>query len=182
MGRNKPVLSYVLATTIVLTEIVWSTEWQGQPHSLSHAAANALPPSMPDNPHSHVDAEPELIDVSSGYSVSGGQRVVGSYELYLEPHFGESVEGKNTIVWVDAVGRPDGLSGTQRMYARFQSLDQLVKVFAGNPFFGEERLVSLREAVLRGPTIIGGSRAPVRFFFTESQLIGLGMSFSLPEA
>jgi hypothetical protein len=64
------------------------------------------------------------------------------------------------------------------MYARFESLDELSNALARLPeYFPQVRIDALREEVSKGLTKIGGSRASVRFFFSETQLIEVGMSF-----
>lgn len=178
MHKSKSLFGGVLAGTIVLSEISGSAEWQQRPQYLTHFTLSAtLPAAVPDNPHTHLEADAQFFDVSSEYFASGGQRVVGRYELYLKPYFDENDDEQGAVAWVDAVGTPDGLSGPQCMYARFRSTDEVLNALASKLDFPQERIESIRKAVSKGLTKIGGSHAPVRFFFSESQLVELGMSF-----
>jgi|ERR1035441_460828 hypothetical protein len=168
----------VLAVSLMIAEIAESTGWQERSDYPTHSTfTSALLPTAPDNPHTHLEAEGQFANTSNPYFASGGQYVADSYELTLQPHFSAN-DGQNTIAWVDAVGTPDGLSGPQRMYARFESLDELSNALARLPeYFPQVRIDALREEVSKGLTKIGGSRASVRFFFSETQLIEVGMSF-----
>lgn len=168
----------VLASSLLIAEITENIDWQERSDYPIHSTLSAtLPPAAPDNPHVHLEAEGQFFNVSNPYSASGGQYVADSYELTLQPHFNAN-DGQNVIAWIDAVGTPDGLSGPQRMYARFESLDELSNALARLPeYFPQARIDALREAVSKGLTKVGGTRAPIRFFFSETQLIELGLSF-----
>jgi hypothetical protein len=169
----------VLAGTLMIAEIAANTDWQERSDCSTHSTlSTALFPTAPENPHTHFEAEGQFANTSSPYFASGGQYVADSYEVTLQPHFGRNADGQSTVLWIDALGTPDGLSGMQRMYRRFESLDELSNTLARRPeYFPEARLESIRETVSKGMTKIGGSHAPVRFFFSETQLIELGMSF-----
>jgi hypothetical protein len=169
----------VLAGSLMIAEIADNTDWRERSDYSTHATfSTALFPAAPENPHTHFEAEGQFANTSNPYFASGGQYVSDSYEITLQPHFSMNDEGQSAVAWIDAVGTPDGLSGTQRMYGRFGSLDELSSALARIPeHFPKPRIELIREAVSNGLTKIGGSRAPVRFFFSETQLIELGMSF-----
>ncbi len=166
----------VLAGTLALTEIAEGTDWvKGTEYHPDATLNGPALPGIPENPHTHLEAEGEFYYVSSALSASGAQ--YASYELTLEPRFAVNDDGENVLAWIDATGFPDAVSGQQRLYARFPNQDELANALAKLPAYLPAKCVeSICESVLKGPTKVGGSSPSIRFLFSEPQLIDLGMS------
>src|SRR5437879_6146931 len=78
-----------------------------------------------DAPHNHVETpEGTGINVTNNLFASGGQDARVDYYLQLAPAYGTDDNGNRTVIGYGAYSFPD--SGTQQMYARYETLDALL--------------------------------------------------------
>ena len=156
-----------LASTLLFAEVAESADWQRRSEYPMHSAFSATSlPAMPDNPHLDTEAEAEFANVSNPYFASGGQYVTGHYVLNLKPYTSENSERQSALLWVYAVGVPDGLSGAQCMFAPFQSVDDLLSALVDKLSLAPAQIASIRRDVSRGVTQISGSHPGVQFFLS----------------
>ena len=100
------------------------------------------------------------------------------YYLQLAPAYGTDVHGNRVVVGYDAYGFPD--SGSQQMYARYETLDSLLPSLASVLGLGETQLEATRLSLGRGErTEIGGHHA--RLYWREAVLRDSGLRFGLLE-
>jgi hypothetical protein len=133
-----------------------------------------------DAPHSHIEmAEGSFIDVTSGFSFSGGQSDETRYYLRLAPAYVTDANGKQQLIGYRAFGTPD--SGTQQMYGQFETLDSALSSLESELGLLKPQLESTRHSLLTGNhTEIGGHGA--RLFLREETLRELGLTFRPFEA
>lgn len=133
-----------------------------------------------DAPHNHVEmAEGCFIDVTSGFSFSGGQSDKTLYYLQLASVYATDADGKQELAGFRAFATPD--SGSQQMYGQFDTLQSVISVLGSELGLREPQLAATRRSLLAGSrTEIGGHG--VRRFFSEGTMRGLRLTFRPLEA
>lgn len=136
--------------------------------------------SVTDAPHNHIEmADGSFIDVTSGFTVSGGQSDKDFYYLQLAPVYVTDADGKQELVGYRAYATPD--SGTQQMYGHFDTLRSVMSTLKSGLGLMRPQLAATRRSLVMGNrTEIGGHG--VRRFFREETLRELGLTFRPLEA
>jgi len=121
-----------------------------------------------DAPHNHVEmAEGCFIDVTSGFSLSGGPSDKTLYYLQLASVYATDADGKQELAGFRAFATPD--SGSQQMYAQFDTLQNVISVLGSELGLRKPQLAATRRSLLAGSrTEIGGHG--VRRFFSEETM------------
>jgi hypothetical protein len=130
--------------------------------------------------HNHVEMPTGIfVDVRSPFSASGGQSEKERYHLQLAPAYATDKEGNQQLVGYHAYGIPE--AGTQRMYAKFDTLDSALCALESEWGRKQPQLDATRRSLLNGkPTEIGGRAW--RLLLPAESMRRLGLVFGYPES